>query len=424
MSNLPYDELQWMERRQFEKIDWSLIDTEDYIGYILEVDLKYPKHLHNLHSNFPLAPENIEVSFNNLSPYSQNVYFDLKKKKKFKEKKLLSTLQPKYNYIIHFKNLKLYLQLGLKLTHIHRVLRFHQKKILAPFIEKCTEARKASKTKFEQDQFKKIANCCYGKTIQNVRNYSKTIFVRNLNTLKKHTASIFFKNFIIIDENLVQINLLNKKIVHDRPTFMGFTILELSKHFMYDFFYNKLLQNCPSKIDLGMSDTDSFLFKVNRKVTFKKHIKKYLDFSNYSPDHPMYSNRYKATLGYFKDELAGKYLCTEFIGLKSKCYAMNLMNINSHKTNEKKICKGLGRVAIRNRLKFKHYKKSLYKAEIKRFDFQSIRSKKQHISTVRLNKQVITHFDSKRWIYSCGIHSEPFGKHNLTYLTPCSKCKK
>jgi hypothetical protein len=138
----------------------------------------------------------------------------------------------------------------------------------------------------------------------------------------------------------------------------------------------------------------------------------------------MYSNRYKATLGYFKDELAGKYLCTEFIGLKSKCYAMNLMNINSHKTNEKKICKGLGRVAIRNRLKFKHYKKSLYKAEIKRFDFQSIRSKKQHISTVRLNKQVITHFDSKRWIYSCGIHSEPFGKHNLTYLTPCSKCKK
>jgi hypothetical protein len=248
MSNLPYDGLQWMERRQFEKIDWSLIDTEDYIGYILEVDLKYPKHLHNLHSNFPLAPENIEISFNNLSPYSQNVYFDLKKKKKFKEKKLLSTLQPKYNYIIHFKNLKLYLQLGLKLTHIHRVLRFHQKKILAPFIEKCTEARKASKTKFEQDQFKKIANCCYGKTIQNVRNYSKTIFARNLDTLKKHTASIFFKSFNIIDENLVQINLLNKKIVHDRPTFMGFTILELSKHFMYDFFYNKLLQNCPSKI--------------------------------------------------------------------------------------------------------------------------------------------------------------------------------
>jgi len=73
MSKLPYDNFSWMEQQDFETIDWEKIDTEEEFGYILEVDLHYPKRLHDKHSNFPLAPENVEVSFENLSPISQRL---------------------------------------------------------------------------------------------------------------------------------------------------------------------------------------------------------------------------------------------------------------------------------------------------------------------------------------------------------------
>jgi hypothetical protein len=144
-----------------------------------------------------------------------------------------------------------------------------------------------------------------------------------------------------------------------------------------------------------------------------------MDYSNYPKTHSLYTLKNKAQLGFFKDELAGHYTCVEFIGLKSKCYAMNLKTDNNLST-EKKICKGLGRIAIQNRLKFKHYKNSLKNGISKRFDFQTIRSKNQHISTVRINKKVITHFDSKRWLFSCGIHSVPYGSIDIPY--DCSTC--
>jgi hypothetical protein len=422
MSLLPYDNIRWVPEYRYKSYDWANIDTEGYQGYILEVDLEYPDYLHDLHSNFPLAPEREYVTYNNLSPYSKAVYDRLNNNNpNYKERKLISSLRAKTRYITHFKNLKLYLQLGMKLKYVHRVLCFKQTKLLLPFIEKCTRARQSSNTKFEQDQFKKLANSVYGKTIQNVRNYSKTVFVRDMDTFKKLTSSIFFKSYTIIDENLVQINMYYEKIVHDRPTYIGFSILELSKHFMFDFFYNVLCKNCPSRIDLGMTDTDSFLFKIDKPKQFRQHIRKFMDYSNYPTNHTYYSIKNKATPGYFKDELAGKYICKEYIGLKSKCYAMNLFSVDNNDNNvhmEKKTCKGLGRLAIQNRLKFKHYRNSLKYGTTKRFDFHTIRSKKQNIATVRMNKLIITHFDAKRWIYSCGIHSAPYGKSKLSIQCP------
>jgi hypothetical protein len=420
MCLLPYDNIRWVPEDRFNRFDWLTIDTESNQGYILEVDLDYPEHLHDLHSNFPLAPETVEVSYSDLSPYSQDVYFELNSCRTYRDRKLLSSLNGKKNYITHFKNLKLYLQLGMQLKRVHRVLCFRQKALFAPFIEKCTQARQQSKTKFEQDQFKKLANSVYGKTIQNVRNYSKSLFVRDIDGFLKYTSDIFFKSYYIIDENLVQINMIVNRIIHDRPTYIGFTILELSKHHMFNFFYNVLLRNCPSTIDLGMTDTDSFLFKVDKPAHFRKHVQKYMDYSNYPVSHKFFNTSNKAIPGFFKDELAGKYTCSEFIGLKSKCYAMDLVDISTKKHTEKKTCKGLGRLAIQNRLKFKHYKDSLQHGIPKRFDFQTIRSKRQHISTIRMNKKIITHFDSKRWLYSCGIHSDPYGKCNLT--SSCPKC--
>lgn len=423
MSKLPISNLEWLQPEIASSIDWKNIDTELSIGYILEVDLIYPKNLHLKHDNFPLAPENIRINFENLSPYAKRSLVECGNSNVYSDVKLSATFHDRLNYVLHFKNLKLYLNLGMKLKRIHRVLSFKQENFIAPFIERCTLNRQASKTKFEQDQFKKVANSTYGKTIQNVRNYLIVKLHVKPKSLLKAVANPTFKSFSILDENLVQTNHFTPVILHDKPIFIGFTILELSKEFMYDFYYNKMVKNIQSKIDLGFSDTDSFLFKVNNSKSFNAHIKQYMDFSNFNPTHENFSEDNKSQLGFFKNELGGKYKCLEFVGLRAKCYSLNLMNTKDESLSEKKTCKGLGRVAIQNKLKFKHYKDSLFNRKVFRFDYNSIRSVKQNVRTVRLKKKALSHFDSKRWLFDCGIHSVPYGSYIIEqFYNACPKC--
>jgi len=78
---------------------------------------------------------------------------------------------------------------------------------------------------------------------------------------------------------------------------------------MYDFYYNKMTKGLKCDVDLGMSDTDSFLFKVGDGEIFHQHIRSFMDYSNYPKSHPLSCEKNKARLGFFKDELAGKDKC-------------------------------------------------------------------------------------------------------------------
>ena len=95
--------------------------TESDIGYILEVDLEYPESLHDLHNDYPLAPEHLQIG---------------------KVKKLFSNLMNKQKYIVHIDNLKFYLSKGMKLTKIHRIVSFKQKAWLASYIDHNTNENK------------------------------------------------------------------------------------------------------------------------------------------------------------------------------------------------------------------------------------------------------------------------------------------
>ena len=421
-SKLPLRGFKWVEEKEFETLDWENMETEGDEGYVLEVDLKYPDYLHEYHGNLPLAPENVEVNYFNLSPTAKKLLEMSGGKKSYKDVKLMGTFYDREDYIIHFKLLKLYLQLGMKLKKVHRVIRFEQSEFIKPFIEKCTWNRQQSKTKFEQDQFKKLANSVYGKTIQNVRNYVRVKLHLNMDSLMNAASDSGFKNYNIISENLVQTNHKLERIEHKQPLFIGFAILELSKHFMFDFFYNKLMKNLKCNLKMGMTDTDSFLFYVDDKKEFRSHIAKYMDYSNYPSNHHLFSEENKAKLGYFKDELGGRLTCQEFVGLRSKCYAMKLVDIQDNR-NDKKVCKGIGRVAIKNRLKFQHYKNCLFNKIQKRTDFCNISTKSHTIRTVRTRKKALSFFDSKRWIFDCEIHSTPYGSVEIRD-NPDAACKE
>ena len=185
-----------------------------------------------------------------------------------------------------------------------------------------------------------------------------------------------------------------------------------------------MLANSECSFDLGMSDTDSFLFKVTKPKKFWEKMEPYMDFSNYPITHKLYSNENKAKLGYFKNEFGGNKTCTEFIGLRAKCYSFNLEDKKTKEITTKKTCKGLGRTAITNRLKFDQYKKCLMEGKIQRHDFATIRSSKHQLSTIRQRKKALSHFDCKRFLFACGIHSLPYNHYKIKkYYNSCPFCK-
>ena len=156
MQKLPSGKFQWLNQKEIANFDINKVNLDGKYGYIVECDLTYPKKLHDLHQNLPLAPEVLEVNFDSLSPYAKKALLESDGQKKYKDVKLMATFQKRENYVTHFKNLKLYVDLGMKLKKIHRILRFRQSKVIAPYIEKCTAARQKATNKFQMDQYKKL----------------------------------------------------------------------------------------------------------------------------------------------------------------------------------------------------------------------------------------------------------------------------
>ena len=124
-------------------------------------------------------------------------------------KKLIPNLGNKTNYVVHYRNLQLYLSLGMKVTKIHRVLKFKQSDWMKKYIDFNSEKRTNAANSFEKDFFKLMINSVYDKTMENLR---KRINVRLVNMKSK--ASIYE---IKLDLKL------------NKPTYVGFTVLELSK---------------------------------------------------------------------------------------------------------------------------------------------------------------------------------------------------
>lgn len=154
MANLPYSNFRWLTNSECENFSLDNLNVEGEFGYMVECDLHYPKHLHKKHSNLPLAPEVLQIEYDNLSPYAKNAVLLTDGKQRYQDVKLMSTFHDRKNYVTHIKNLQLYLSLGMKLKKIHRILEFKQKKLIAPYIEKTTKERQLSTTKFEKNLFK------------------------------------------------------------------------------------------------------------------------------------------------------------------------------------------------------------------------------------------------------------------------------
>ena len=135
---LPYGGFKWL--KNVDGFDVNSISEKSPIGYFLEVDLEYSDELHELHNDYPLAPEKLAVSSDMLSKYCNKIA-DKYEKKNGDVKKLISNLGNKTKYVLHYRNLQLCLSLGMKLTKTHRVLKFKQFDWMKKYIDFSTKKR-------------------------------------------------------------------------------------------------------------------------------------------------------------------------------------------------------------------------------------------------------------------------------------------
>src|SRR6266481_1476652 len=133
----------------------------------------------------------------------------------------------------NLKKLKLYLQLGLELKKIHRVMTFRQKRFLHSYIKKNTILRQNSQNDFEKDLFKLMNNSVFGKSIQDQRKHLNIKLPLSESQASKYLNKPNFTSFLILDEDKTLINMRKTTVKLNRPIFIGFTVLELSKWLMY-----------------------------------------------------------------------------------------------------------------------------------------------------------------------------------------------
>ena len=139
---LPYGGFKWVDEKDIDHTNYFVKDDSP-VGYILEVDLEYPKELHDLHKDLPFCPEYA-------TPPGA------------KQEKLLATLYDKEKYVIHYKYLEQVLDSGLILKKVHRVLQFQQRPWLSSYIELNTRLRMNSTNEFEKNFYKLMNNAIYG----------------------------------------------------------------------------------------------------------------------------------------------------------------------------------------------------------------------------------------------------------------------
>ena len=407
---LPTGGFKWLKQNKIDNLDLKKYDKENKKGIILEVDLEYPEKLHDLHNDYPLAPEKVKVTDNMLSNYCKKIAdkYNISTGLVYK---LIPTLNKKEKYVLHYRNLQLYINLGLKLTKIHRVLEFDQSPWLKQYIDYNTEKRKNAKNDFEKDFFKLMNNSVFGKTMENIRKRVDVRLVTDEKKLLKLTSKPTYVSSKIFNENLVAVHKIKETLTLNRPAYVGMCILDLSKTLMYDFHYKYIKEKYGEKAKLLFTDTDSLTYEIEAKDVYKDFFKDKdkFDNSDYPEYSPFFYKENKKVIGKFKDEAAGIPII-EFIGLRSKMYSYIKDNQKGGKT-----AKGIKKNVIKNNIIHDDYKETLFNNKQMYHKMKTIRSENHQLGSYELNKVSLSCFDDKRYIHNNGINSYAYGHNNISF---------
>ena len=246
----------------------------------------------------------------------------------------------------------------------------------------------------KKDFFKLMINSVYGKAMENLRTRANVRLVNNGKEFLKYTSrpthvthKIFGKNYAVIQE-------MKLVLTPNKPIYVGFTVLELTKWLMYDFHYNFIKKHFDA--ELLFTDTDSLTYEIKSKNVYEEFFKwkDLFDFSNYSKDSKFFNETNKKVIGKMRDESEGKII-DEFVGLKSKMYSMK--NIDGKESNTVK--------GVHIATEFNEFKDTLFDEKVLRHKMRRIQGKKHKLGTYEIDKISLSCVDDKRFVLDDVIHT-------------------
>jgi hypothetical protein len=314
---IPVGELRFLQPAELSTFNFMDVPENSEIGYIIECDLEYFPETHPFFDSLPLCSE------------------------KDSDGCLIMSLKPHSRYVVHYMNLQQMFRLGMKVGMIFNVLEFKQSRWLVPFVDKGLRLRKKYYTTDPSlsQICKNLVNMSFGKTIERVENFQECVVVSNENTLQKYLNHSRFvdRKVFFGGENkngfdfLIGITLKKKSVVVQKPIYVGASILDLAKYFMFEFYYSTLRPTFGnSKLDLLYYDTDSFVVNIKADweqicYLLKKLNLEHFDFSNLNGSvRQLYSALNSCEAGYFRDVHAGA-IVKEFCCNTLKNYSFRLV---------------------------------------------------------------------------------------------------
>jgi hypothetical protein len=269
--------------------------------------------------------------------------------------------------------------------------------------------------------------------MENVRKRIDMQLVSKDSKLQKLINRTTFKHATPYNENLSAVSLTKTKVMFDKPMYVGFAVLEISKTLMYDYHYNVMKEHYKEDITLMYTDTgkififvivDIIIININIILDSLVYLVKTDDFyadllaspllldrmdtANLPRDHPCFIAERDKIPGLFSDETNGETM-TEFIALRAKSYAYDL------KGKEEIKAKGIRGHVVKNHMTLEDHKRCLFgDEELNRFtENVSIRSFKHQVVTIKTQKLTYNRYDDKRNVLEDQIHTLAHGHYKI-----------
>jgi hypothetical protein len=457
--SMPCSDFEWLDKKGVKKYQKYInsgsltresLDAEE-TGSILEVDCHIPDDKHDALGNYPFPPNNEVITEEQLSKWQKK---HLKKagKKQGDGKKLVLSLLPKKKYFMHLQNWLLYTSLGMETTKVHRVMVFKQSPVLKSYVEQNASKRKNAKSETEKQFFKLLNNALYGKTMENVRKHSNYLWPKNYAELDKLMMKPNFHSWKVFNDNYIAVQMLKTSVKVNKPMALGFTVLEMSKVIMFDFFHNKIKKKFGDRVHLLMTDTDSLVMEIKSKDLYQElllspDLLEAMDLSEFPLKHPLHSKVNAKVSGKFKVELA-PYDIVEFLGEAAKFYNIvhepSIYHDNYWKkftsnhlpestddiiqayladSNEKKTAKG-----IQKSLKDTIYREQYYHSIHDDYDLKTVETRRfatenHEIHSIMMKKEVFNSINDKLHMLNRVI-GIPHGHYSLKNLDKSNKKHK
>ena len=407
-------------------------DLQPATKYFFEVDLEYPDDLHERDDDYPLAPELMEIKEQMLSDKQRQLCEIYYGRSPPYSKKLVCSLLPKKNYVVFSETLKFYIKRGMRVTKLHRAIRFETKAMLEPYIALNTSERdKAGKDECRRAFFKIMNNALFGKTIESVEKRVDIRLLSDMDKARRLAEKPHCMDFRIFNEDLVAVQMRKVNQLINKPFQIGFAILEYSKLHMYRT-YAKLKDHFKAEMRMLYTDTDSLILQFFRHDLYKDllevpELRVLFDFSPIPANCPSgLGSPYdpnKGKVGFFKSETHGNPI-VEFVGLKPKMYSFQVCDcceVGSTAMphiSSKQVGKGIARDALK-KLTHEIYLQKLHDAPATTVTNRRLGSKLHQLYTIAVEKRGLIAYDDKRVLLADLPNGQPnpqthaYGHHLL-----------